>query len=123
MNETVCNMQTETSSVTSSQKVSFKRHCAGFADSRVSNTLGMPIMRYQLEVFSLLCWDVAEAPKVPGVVEALLARGAPRLCVPKHYLFTRTTEPHGYRPLRQQPGRDVVRVPARMVPEAALTGT
>jgi hypothetical protein len=51
---TVCNAQTETSSVTSSQKVVFKRHCGGFADSRASATLGVPILITPLEVLSPL---------------------------------------------------------------------
>jgi hypothetical protein len=33
---TVCNAQIETSNVTSSQNVIFKRHCAGFPGSRVA---------------------------------------------------------------------------------------
>lgn len=46
---TVCNAQTETNKVTSSQKVVFNRHCAGFADSRVPDTLEVCIVITQLD--------------------------------------------------------------------------
>src|SRR5947209_4562087 len=51
--ETVCNAQTETNSDTSSQKVVFKRHCAGFAASRACTTFGVLIL-----ITSLRCWSL-----------------------------------------------------------------